>query len=113
VISRGDLWTGDFGRPRGSAPAHRRPVVVVQADTYNTSSIRTVVVVAVTSNTRLSVLPGNVFLPSASTGLDQDSVANVTQVATLDRDDLLRRIGSVPYHLLDEIDRGLRRVLAL
>src|SRR5262245_28225616 len=59
VISRGDLWWADLGLPRGSAPALRRPVLVVSADAYNRSSLRTVTVVVLTTNVQLAALPGN------------------------------------------------------
>ncbi len=84
-----------------------------QAAAYNRSRLRTVVVAALTTNTRLAALPGNVFVPAATAGLDQDSVVNVTQLATVDRSYLDSRIGALPGWLLDEVDSGLRRVLAL
>lgn len=113
MISRGELWWADLGEPRGSAPARRRPVLVVQADAYNGSRLATVVVVVVTTNLRLAGMPGNVALPAAHTGLPQDSVLNATQIATVSREHLESRIGAVPVWLLPEVDRGLRRVLAL
>ncbi len=113
MIRRGELWWADLGEPRGSAPALRRPVAIVQADAYNRSRLRTVIVVAVTTNLRLAAMPGNVFLPASATGLAEDSVANVSQVATLDRTNLDGKIGAVPHWLLTELDRGLHRVLAL
>jgi mRNA interferase MazF len=113
AVRRGDLWWADLGEPRGSAPALRRPVVVVQADPYNRSRLRTVVVVAVTTNLRLAAMPGNVFLPAVATGLPEDSVVNVTQVATLDRTDLESRVGGIPSWLAADVERGLRRVLGL
>ena len=113
MIRRGDICWADLGEPRGSAPAKHRPVVVVQADSYNMSRLATAVVVALTSNTRLAEHPGNVFLPASATGLARDSVAKVTQVATLDKSTLSPGPGPVPIYLLDEIDNGLRLVLAL
>jgi len=107
------LGWADLGEPRGSAPARRRPVVVVQADPYNRSRLATVVVAVLTTNQRLAAMPGNVFLPSALTGLSADSVVNVTQLAAIDRTSLEGHIGTVPTWLMEEIDRGLRRVLAL
>jgi len=66
-----------------------------------------------TSNIRLAHAPGNVLLPAGRTGLPQDSVANVSQVVTLDKGQLLTRIGVLPAGLLKEVDNGLRRVLDL
>ncbi len=85
----------------------------MQADSYNRSRIRTVVAVIVTTNLRLAALPGNVALPATDTGLPRDSVANVTQLATLDREYLTSRIGALPAWLMVEVERGLRRVLTL
>jgi mRNA interferase MazF len=113
VIRRGDLYWADLGEPRGSAPAFRRPIVVVQAEPYNRSKLRTVVVAVLTTNQRLAAMPGNVFVPASLTGLHADSVVNVTQLVTIDRMDLEEQVGAVPNWLMDEVDRGLRRVLAL
>lgn len=113
MIERGDLRWADLGEPRGSAPAYRRPVVVVQAAPYNRSRLRTVIAAVLTTNLRLAAMPGNVLVPAGLTGLTSDSVVNVTQLVTLDRDDVEERVGTVPAWLMEEIDRGLRRVLAL
>lgn len=112
MIQRGEIWWADLGEPRGSAPARRQPVVVVQHDSFNASRIRTVVVAAITSNLRLATMPGNVLVP-ATTGLPQDSVVNVTQLATLDRSDFLERVGSLDPWLIGALDDGIRRVLDL
>ncbi|CAN5529549.1 type II toxin-antitoxin system toxin endoribonuclease MazF6 [soil metagenome] len=113
MIRRGEIWWADLGEPRGSAPALRRPVIVVQSDHYNDSRLRTIIVVALTANTRLVAMPGNVAVAADLSGLPEDSVANVTQVATIDRDDAVERIGALPAWLVEQVDDGLRRVLAL
>ncbi len=113
VIRRGEIYWVDLGQPRGSRPARMRPVLVVQSDPYNASRLATVLAVVVTSNTALAAMPGNVFLPSASTGLPRDSVVNVTAMVTLDKDDLEDPVGDVPAPLMREVDEGLRRVLSL
>ncbi len=113
MIRRGELWWADLGPPRGSAPARRRPVLVVSADAWNRSRIDTVTCVAVTSNLRLADAPGNVLLPDGTGGLDEDSVANVSQVVTLDKAWLTERIGSLDHALSSRVDDGLRRALDL
>ncbi len=113
MISRGDLYWVDLGKARGSAPAKRRPVLVVQAESFNASLLATTLAAIVTSNTALAAMPGNVFLPSAATGLPRDSVVNVTALITTDKDDLNEVIGQVPDYLMEEVDGGLRRVLGL
>ena len=80
VISQGEIWWADLASPTVSGPGYRRPVVIVQGDAFNRSALATVVVVPVTSALRWADAPGNVLLTSRSTGLDRDSVANVSQV---------------------------------
>jgi mRNA interferase MazF len=88
-------------------------VLVVQANPYNQSRLATVIVAVITSTTRLAAMPGNVFLPAASTGLSRDSVVNVTALATLDRSDLVERGGKVSRSLMRSVDDGLRLVLGV
>jgi mRNA interferase MazF len=111
---RGQLWWADLGLPRGSAPALRRPVLVVSADQYNRSRLATVTVVVLTSNVQLAALPGNVLVAADIVAdLDGDSVVNVTQIATIDRGAVEERIGSLPDWLMTDVDAGLARALAL
>jgi mRNA interferase MazF len=114
VIRRGEIRWVDLGEPHGSEPGYRRPVVVVQVDAFNRSRIATVVVIVLTSNLLLARAPGNVLLPKAATGLAKDSVANVSQILTLDRADL---DSEVVWRLspsdLDDLADGLRLVLSL
>lgn len=113
MIERGRVFWADLGSPVGSRPANRRPVLVIQSNPYNESRLSTVLVAVITSNTALATMPGNVFLPSIATGLPRDSVANVTALVTLNRSDLSDHAARIPDSLLDEVDRGLRRVLGL
>jgi len=113
VVQRREVWWADLEEPRGSEPGFRRPVLVVQADAFNRSKLRTVVGVVLTSNTRLLDAPGNVLLPSKATGLPRDSVANVTQIVTLDEDYLTERTGRVAPGLMAQVDAGLKLVLDL
>ena len=93
MIAQGEVWWADLGEPAGSEPGFRRPVVVVQGDAFNRSSLQTVVCVALTSNLRWGDAPGNVRLPAHATGLPRDSVGNVSQLVTLDRSALAERVG--------------------
>ena len=88
-------------------------MLVVSADPYNRSELRTVTVVVVTSTIHLAALPGNVGVPSGVTGLPNDSVVNLTQIATVDRSALEERIGALPDWLMAQADAGLRRALGL
>lgn len=113
VIQRGEIWWADLGEPRGSEPGFRRPLIVIQADAFNRSRIETTITVALTSNLHLLDAPGNVLVPKRASGLPRDSVANVSQVVTVDRDALTERAGQLPSALLAAVDAGLRLVLSL
>lgn len=110
---RGEIWWANLLDPVGSEPGYRRPVLVIQDDTFTQSRIRTVIVVIITSNIQLAEAPGNVLLPLRVSGLSRDSVVNVSQIFTIDKTFLVERIGSLPHYLQDEIDEGLRTVLYL
>lgn len=112
-MERGGLYWAELGPAVGSRPAKRRPVLVIQAPSYNESRLATVLVAVITSNTALATMPGNTFLPATVTGLPRDSVVNVTALVTLDKTDLSDRIGTTPPSLMRDVDRGLRRVLDL
>ena len=113
VVQRREVWWADLEEPRGSEPGFRRPVLIVQADAFNRSKLRTVVGIVLTSNTRLLDAPGNVLLSSKATGLPRDSVANVTQIVTLDEHYLTDRTGRVAPGLMAQVDAGLKLVLDL
>ena len=113
VVQRREVWWADLEEPRGSEPGFRRPILVVQADSFNRSRLRTVIGVVLTSNTRLLDAPGNVLLPVRNSGLPKDSVANVTQIVTLDEAYLSERIGRIPPKLMAHVDAGLKLVLDL
>ncbi len=111
MISQGDVWWADLGEPVGSEPGFRRPVVVLQGDDFNRSALRTVVTVSLTSNVRWADAPGNVRLTTRATGLPRDSVANVSQIVTLDRSILSERVGRLPGPKLALVLAGIGRVL--
>lgn len=113
VIQRGDVWWAELGEPRGSEPGYRRPLLIVQSDAFNRSRIATVLAVVVSSNLRLLDAPGNVLLPARISGLPRDSVANVSQILTLDRTDLTSHAGRVDAATMKQIDQGIRLVLSL
>jgi mRNA interferase MazF len=113
VIGRGEIWWADLPEPVGSAPGYRRPVLVVQSDAFNRSRIATVTIVALTGNTRLVAAPGNVLIPATASGLARDSVANVSQLLTVNREVLISKVRSVSSSLLHQVDEGLRLALGL
>jgi mRNA interferase MazF len=111
VVAQGDIWWADLGQPDGSAPGFRRPVLVVQCDAFNRSRIGTIVGVALTSQLKWADAPGNVLLKSGSTGLDRDSVANVSQIVTVGREMLTERVGRVSERKLEQVLSGIGLVI--
>lgn len=107
MISQGEVWWADLPAPTGSAPGFRRPVVVIQGDAFNRSGLRTVVCVPLTSNLTWADAPGNVLLTARSTSLPRDSVANVSQVVTLDKSILTERVGKLTRPKLELVLGGL------
>lgn len=113
MIRRGDIWWANIPPPSGSEPGYRRPVLIVQTDPFNQSGIQTVVAVAFTSNLQRAAALGNVLCRKHETGLSADSVANVSQLTTLDKRWLTSRVSRLPPHLLQEVEAGMRLVLGL
>jgi mRNA interferase MazF len=107
VISQGEVWWADLPEPFGSAPGFRRPVLVVQGDALNSSRIQTVVCVPLTSNLRWADAPGNVAFSPRLTGLTKDSVANISQILSVDRAILTRRVGKLPHVKLELVLAGI------
>jgi mRNA interferase MazF len=110
-MQRGEIWWATLRPPRGSEPGYRRPVLVVQGDEFNASKINTVVVITLTSNAAMQAAPGNVLLSKRSTRLPKVSVANVSQIMTLDKSFLTERIATLDQSVMSEVDDGLRLVL--
>ena len=112
-MERGEIWWAELPDPAASEPGFRRPVVIVQSNAFNRSRIQTIIAIVLTSNLRLAEAPGNVLVPTSHSGLPKDSIANVSQVITVDRTFLTERCGRLPPHLIKSIDDGLRLVLSL
>lgn len=110
-VAQGDVWWADLGEPRGSKPAFRRPIVVIQGDGLNRSRLATVVCVTMTSNLKWAAAPGNVLLSGSATGLPKESVANVSQIVTLDNANLAERAGKLPRAKLQLVLAGVDVVL--
>jgi mRNA interferase MazF len=113
AIHRGEIWWADLPEPRRSEPGYRRPVLVIQAESFNSSRIQTAIVAVLTSNTDLAAAPGNVLLPARAAGLTRESVVNVSQIMTLDRAFLTEHAGTLSPRLQKSVDEGLRTALGL
>jgi mRNA interferase MazF len=112
-MKRGEIWWADLADPLGSAPGFRRPVLVIQSDPFNASRIGTVVVAAITSNLGRADAPGNMRLSKSDSGLAKPSVVNVSQLLTVDRAILSRKVKSLPASAMATVDAGLKLVLGL
>jgi len=86
-------------------------VVIVQGDPFNRSRISTVLCVPLTSNQKWAAAPGNLPLSAKMTGLPKDSVANVSQLVTLDRALLTERVGKLPRLSVELLLSGIDVVL--
>jgi mRNA interferase MazF len=107
VISQGETWWADLSEPVGSAPGFRRPVLIVQGDALNASRIATTICVPLTSNLKWADAPGNVLLKARATGLPKDSVANVSQIVSIDRGILTERAGKIRRQQLELVFAGI------
>ena len=112
-MRRGEIWWATLPTLSASEPGYKRPLLIVQSDDFNRSKIRTVIAVVITSNLRLATAPGNVLLPRKSSGLPKKSVANVSQMITIDKSFLTKKSGILPSEFLQEIETGIRLVLTL
>ena len=112
-MKRGEIWWADLADPLGSAPGFRRPVLVIQSDPFNASRIGTVVVATITSNLSRADAPGNARLSKSESGLAKPSVVNVSQLLTVDRAILSRKVKSLPASTMATVDAGLKLVLDL
>ena len=112
-MKRGDIWWASSENPRGSEPGYRRPVLIVQANAFNESRISTVLVAVISSNLALAEAPGNVRISKADSKLSKASVVNVSQLLTLDRQYLSRRVSRLPSRAMIRVTDGLRLVLGL
>ena len=110
VVERGQVWLADLGGPEDSEPGYN-PVLIIQSDAFNRSRLHTVIAVVLSTNLRLIDAPGNVLIPAKASGLRKDSVANVSQVITLDREFLIELAGRVRGQFLKDVENGLRLIL--
>lgn len=111
VVSQGEIWWADLDNPAGSGPGYRRPVLVVQGDAINQSRIATTLCVPLTSNLKWADAPGNVLLKASATGLDKDSVANVSLVIAVDKSLLIERTGKISQRKLELVFAGIDVIL--
>jgi len=111
VINQGEIYWINLGEPSGSEPAYIRPFVVIQNNIFNKSLINTVIVCAVTSNMKRAQSPGNILLLSGEANLPKQSVVNISQIYTVDKRDLMERIGTLSPERIRQVIEGLDLIL--
>lgn len=112
-IERGEIWWTDLPEPKGSMPGYRHPLLILQSNKFNLSSLGTVIGAIITTNLRLENMPGNVRITPRQSGLAQDSVVNMTQIVTANKADLLEFVGILSDRKMEQVEKGLRLVLSL
>lgn len=108
---RGEIWWAQLPLPRGSEPAKRRPVLILQADSFNRSAINTIVCAAITTNLGLLNVPGTVHLSKKESRLPKESIINLSQIVTLDKSFLIECVGAIDRPKLEEVNDRLKTVL--
>jgi len=110
---RGEIWWANLPVPEGSILGKRRPVLIIQSNEFNRSNINTIICAAITSNTELASLPGNLLLEKSVSGLDRTSTVNFSQITTIDKDDLTEQVSMLPKHMYEKINSCLKTVLEI
>ena len=108
---KGEIWWVELpDAPYGSEPGKNRPVLIIQNDVFNRSEIRTTICAVITSNMKLSKMPGNLILEKAISGLDKTSVINFSQIATIDKTRLLEQIIMLPKKYIEKINESINYI---
>jgi len=110
---RGEIWWANLPMPKGSMPGKRRPVLIIQGDSFNQSSINTIICAVISSNTELASLPGNLLLEKAVSGLEKTAAINFSQITTIDKTDLTELVSMLPKSIIEKINNCLKMVLDL
>ena len=110
-MERGEIYWVNFGLPLGSEPGYRRPAVILQSNTFNHTRIRTTICAVLTSNLDLLQAPGNILIETTASGLPKDSVLNISQIYTVDKQSVEEKIGRLPEKYFPRIDASIRLIL--
>ena len=107
---KGEIWWALLPSARGSEPAKRRPVLVIQGDDFNASKINTVICAVITSNLQLAKSPPNMLLEKAYSCLQKSSVVNFSQIMTIDKSYFTEMVAMLPKQFLQQINKALKTV---
>ncbi len=111
VVNQGDIFWIELEIPSGSSPGYRHPCVVIQNNVFNRSKINTVAVCALTSNLKRAESPGNVLLSEDEANLKKKSVVNISQIITVDKSDLVEKIGTLSHNRINQILEGVKLLI--
>ena len=112
-MMRGEIWWAKLPPPRGSEPGKTRPVVIIQADTFNRSAINTIICAVITSNTDLSNAPANILIEKSDSGLEKTSVINFSQIFTIDKSYFTQHVSMLPKPILFQVNRSIKMVFEI
>lgn len=110
---KGEIWWAELPSPRGSKPGKKRPVLIIQADTFNRSAINTIICVVITSNTILSNAPANILLEKTNSKLAKTSVINFSQIITLDKSYFTDFVSMLPKQIITKVNSSIKLILEL
>lgn len=108
VVKQGEIYWVDLGEPSGSEPGYRHPHIIIQNNIFNSSNINTTVVCSLTTNLKRAKAPGNVALNKGEANLSKKSIINISQIYTVNKSDLIEKIGQVSGKRIYEILEGLK-----
>jgi mRNA interferase MazF len=109
-VNRGEIWWADLVEPRGSSPGFKRPVLIIQADYFNRSRINTIICAVITSNVKLTEAPGNIYLSKKDSGLSKDSVINISQIITLNKNNLTEIVKKIKPIIMKDVETSLKLI---
>ena len=110
---RGEIWWASLPSSVASEPGYRRPVLIIQLDSFTRSKINTIICVIISSNLKLAEAPGNVLLHKNDSNLSKTSVVNISQIITLDKSFLTKCVGSINKAFLKKVEMGIKLVFDL
>jgi len=108
---KGEIWWADLPENfYGSEPGKRRPVLIIQNDVINRSSIKTVICALITSNVSHSIVPGNILLEKSISGLEKQSVVNFSQIFTIDKTRFTDYVSMLPKKSIEKINESIQYI---
>ena len=110
---RGEIWWANLSTPKSSEQGYKRPVLIIQADSFNKSKLNTIICAVITSNITLSKAPGNIRLTKSESKLPKESVINISQIITIDKSLLKKYVSSINETIIKKVESGIKIVLGI